>query len=676
MTKMKKSKKPVAKKRTSCVKPSAPIEAVMATHEFPKKKGWGLFIISCIVGIALLGSVPLFTWSLDTVYSNKILPGVTLGKNVAISGLTREELTTLLNEYKKYLDEQGILFETPQGIKKILPSAITLNPDIPLDQLPPFIDIDETHTFERAYSIGRTGSQLEQLLGRIGLFFEKTYIEPVFTLDEDALQATLKKEFISFQKEPQDARFELGEDTKDIRIVEDHTGYGVDIEKIVEEIKEQLRTLQYPRVSLRLASLEPSITKTDASFLKDAVYTLVNKKPFDIAAGKKTFELTKKNILEWAEIEKISGTLPRLVANTEAIGEYLTSTIAPEVEVVTKDVKYEIQDGKVVTFQAAQDGKELDIEASIQKIRAALFSANDTPLVELPLVETHAQAPTIDGSELTIKEIIGRAETSFAGSPPNRLYNIGVGVNKINGLIIPNGEPFSLIQALGEIDAKSGFKPELVIKGSKTTPEYGGGLCQVSTTLFRAVAYGGLPILERRNHSFRVGYYEPPVGFDATIYFPKPDFRFLNDTGYSILIQARVEGTKIKMELWGVRDGRKVEVDTPTVFNIKKAGPTKIIETTDLAPGKKKCTEKAHNGADAIFERRVTYPDGELKKDIFKSHYVVWPAVCLIGKAPEPVMPEGSTEDGSSTQSLLPSGTVPITSPSEATTTSNEKPLE
>src|SRR3989338_6682557 len=123
LTKMKKSKKPEAKKRISRTQPSAPIEAAMTTHESPKGKGQGIFIISCIVGIAILGSVPLFTWSLDTVYRNKILPGVTLGKNVAIGSLTRQELTTLLNEYKKYLDEQGILFETPQGVKKILPSA-------------------------------------------------------------------------------------------------------------------------------------------------------------------------------------------------------------------------------------------------------------------------------------------------------------------------------------------------------------------------------------------------------------------------------------------------------------------------------------------------------------------------------------------------------------------------
>jgi len=558
-----------------------------------------------------------------------------------------------------------------------LPSALALNPDIALDQLPPFIEIDEVQTFEHAYAVGRSGSSLEQLLGRIAIFFEKTYIWPVFTLDENALRTTLEKEFASFQKEPQDAKFELSEDTQEIRIIEEQKGYGVDIGKIVDEIKEQLRQLQYPQVSLSLTSLDPSITMADASFLKDAVYTLIRKKPFRITVGEKTFEVTKQNILDWVNIEKTKGSLPQLVANTKTIGEYLKSVIAPEVDIPTKDVKYEIRSGRVVTFQASQNGKTLDVEASIQKIREALFNTSDTVSIELPIQEKQAVAPTIDGSELTIKEIIGKAETSFAGSPTNRRHNISVGVNKINGLIIPAGEPFSLIGTLGEIDGENGFKPELVIKGSKTTPEYGGGLCQVSTTLFRAVSYSGLPILERRNHSFRVGYYEPPVGFDATIYFPKPDFRFQNDTGYPILIQASVKGTKIQMELWGVSDGRKVEVDAPTVFNIKKPGPPIIIETTELVPGKKECTGKAHNGADAIFERRVTYPDGELKKDIFKSHYVVWPAVCLVGKAPEPIVQEESTLDSSSTQLLIPSeSSLPITPPSAATSTKNEKPLE
>lgn len=189
-----------------------------------------------------------------------------------------------------------------------------------------------------------------------------------------------------------------------------------------------------------------------------------------------------------------------------------------------------------------------------------------------------------------------------------------------------------MIKALGEIDGPAGYLPELVIKGDKTVPEYGGGLCQIGTTLFRAVVDSGLPVTARRNHSYRVSYYEP-AGTDATIYDPQPDFKFMNDTGNAILLQTKITGDKAVFTFWGKRDGRKVSYTKPTIYNIVKPQPTKIIETTDLKPGEKKCTEKAHNGADAYFDYQVIYPSGEEKKVRFNSHYVPWREVCLVGVA-------------------------------------------
>ncbi|MBI2484362.1 VanW family protein, partial [Candidatus Uhrbacteria bacterium] len=343
-----------------------------------------------------------------------------------------------------------------------------------------------------------------------------------------------------------------------------------------------------------------------------------------------------------------NGELPHIALNTDTVRSYLESKVAPDISIAIQQQKYEIKHGKVTTFQHARDGQELDREQSINAIESALLNTVRTPAIELRSKQIPALPSDMDGETLVIKEIIGRGVTDFRGSPPNRRHNIATGMKQINGIIIKNGETFSLVSALGSIDDTGGYKPELVIKGTKTIPEYGGGLCQVSTTLFRAVAYAGLPIVERKNHSYRVSYYEPPIGFDATIYSPKPDFRFTNDTGYPILIQARVEGTKVSVDLWGVHDGRRVEVDEPTVFNIKKAPPVRYIETSDLKPGEKKCTERAHDGADAVFERRVYPVSGEMKKDIFKSHYVVWPAVCLVGeeqKEPQDIPAEKSDTD-------------------------------
>jgi vancomycin resistance protein YoaR len=183
---------------------------------------------------------------------------------------------------------------------------------------------------------------------------------------------------------------------------------------------------------------------------------------------------------------------------------------------------------------------------------------------------------------------------------------------------------------LGPVDGEHGYLPELVIKGNKTTPEFGGGLCQIGTTVFRSALATGLPIVERTNHSYRVSYYEP-AGTDATIYDPRPDFKFLNDTGHHILIQANLGKNDIAFEFWGTLDGRKVEQTKPVIYNIKPPPEAKLIETLDLPVGTKKCTEKAHAGADAAFTYTVTYSTGEVKTQNFVSHYRPWGEVCLIG---------------------------------------------
>ena len=203
-----------------------------------------------------------------------------------------------------------------------------------------------------------------------------------------------------------------------------------------------------------------------------------------------------------------------------------------------------------------------------------------------------------------------------------------------------------MANAMGEISLDSGYSEALIIFNGQTIKGVGGGVCQVSTTLFRTAFFSGFPIVERHPHAYRVSYYEP-AGTDATIYDPWPDLKFINDTGNSILIQSRIEGNNLYFDFWGTPDGRIATRTYPVITNIKKPGPTKIIETLDLEPGQKKCTEHAHNGADAYFDYTVKYssenPPAKLKdkKKItnddlivekrFYSHYVPWRAVCLLG---------------------------------------------
>ena len=219
-------------------------------------------------------------------------------------------------------------------------------------------------------------------------------------------------------------------------------------------------------------------------------------------------------------------------------------------------------------------------------------------------------------------------------------------------MLLAPGEVFSMVETLGEIDGAHGYLPEYVIKGNKTIQEYGGGLCQTATTMFRATLKSGLKVVERRNHSYTVRYYyENGVPLDATIYSPKPDYRFENDTNHYILIQTRLEGTDLFYEIWGTQDGREAIYTTPVVISSKPAPATQYIDTPDLAPGQTRCTEHSHSGLTTSFTYTVKYADGTSNEDVFKSVYQPWQGICLRGIDPNATAePEAVPQDAQVSQ--------------------------
>lgn len=175
-----------------------------------------------------------------------------------------------------------------------------------------------------------------------------------------------------------------------------------------------------------------------------------------------------------------------------------------------------------------------------------------------------------------IDKLIGQGVSNFKGSPKNRISNIKTGASKFNGVLIGPGEEFSFIEALGAVDASTGYLPELVIKPNETVPEYGGGLCQVSTTMFRAALNAGLKITSRTNHAYAVQYYSP-TGLDATVYVPKPDLMFMNDTPNYIFVKTRIEGVQLFFDFFGASDGRQTKIVGPKVLEKNSDGSMKTI---------------------------------------------------------------------------------------------------
>ena len=217
--------------------------------------------------------------------------------------------------------------------------------------------------------------------------------------------------------------------------------------------------------------------------------------------------------------------------------------------------------------------------------------------VEVTVNEISPKNSLADTNNLGINELIAEGVSTFGGSPNNRRHNINVGVEKFKGAIIKQGEEFSFNKILGPVDGEHGFLPELVIKKEGTIPEFGGGLCQVSSTTFRAAMQAGLPIKERRNHAYAVQYYAPQ-GTDATIYPGSVDLKFVNDTPGAILIWPYLKDRNtLIFDFYGTKDSRQVTLEKPEQHDRLPDGSMKASWT------------------------RLVTKDGITKTDVFKSTY-------------------------------------------------------
>lgn len=297
-----------------------------------------------------------------------------------------------------------------------------------------------------------------------------------------------------------------------------------------------------------------------------------------------------------------------------------------------------IEAGRVEEFRAPKDGVNLDREAFARAVQTQLSSleagTKPTPL-PLPLISTPPSRSLAEMNTLGITERLGLGESAYAHSIPNRIHNVSHTTERIHAKLILPGEEFSFNKYLGDVSAATGFKQAYIIKEGQTILGDGGGVCQVSSTLFRALLNAGLPITERKGHSYRVGYYEQNSrpGFDATVYDPHPDLRFVNDTDTAILINAVADPktTSMYVELWGKADGRKAEVKNYKQWGAQPAPPPRYQDDPTLKPGQVKQVEYAAPGLKTSFDYVVTYPDGKVQTKTFSTSYIPWAAVYLRG---------------------------------------------
>lgn len=582
-------------------------------------------ILLVIFGASLLILIAVLAFYLKD-FQNKTYPNIYLnGKN--LSSLNRQQLDERINEIDRDYKKKEFAIEVNDKSKASGIEELGWS-------------LDKKATADKIYKISRSGNFARDITAKASAVFYKRNIDPNYSVNEKALNDWIDLAQNELGTPKQEGNLKVT--SKGAKVIEPKSGEVIDENEIRPKIAKVFEMKGDLKIKTQLKEDKASISKEDAESLISKAEELTRDN-IRLVAPRGETDLYNSYTRSWVELKrerKETKTLlkkdvqygPVYVSfNGQKIGEYLTKN-DDSLNIQPKNAKLTFSGGKITVFQNSEDGTVIKMDESTDAVMRGLEKGEGK--IILPTQDQKATINAQTASDIErygIKELIGTATTNFAKSPDNRVHNIQIGTGFLSGVLVEPGEEFSTIKKLGSIDGSTGYLPELVIKENETIPEYGGGLCQVSTTLFRSAMNAGLEITARQNHSYRVSYYEPPVGMDATIYSPQPDLKFVNNTDSYILIQGRVEGYNVTFDLYGTKDGRQASMSDPVVYDVTPAGDPIYKDDPSLAQGEERVVAKAHAGAKATFDYKVTKGGKEIINQTFNSVYVPWPARILRG---------------------------------------------
>jgi vancomycin resistance protein YoaR len=554
-----------------------------------------------------------------------------------------------------YVSGIDVSYKTPDEVEDILQKEATryLNEELELklrntviEKTPKELGV-EVLVKETVQIIEETDAKKISILDWTGFVRkEPTTISILTKVDHEKLISELENGFMLKNLKPISASFYFDEN-KTLQIKEGKEGISLNESELVKDLKNSATQLKNEIIEVKMEREGPEITKETLEKEKNNIekaiwheFVLIDPIYSDdwtlkLADNIDWVNFEEEEVLilkDFPEVEMKKNT--KLKINQDRLNEFIDSEISKWLDRPAEDVNiYKDENGEIIIEGKGKDG--LEVQRALLKKSIELAVENEIRNVPIPIKTSEPKIIVSEElKELGIKEKIGTGHTSYYGSPSNRIHNIKTGANTMNGTLIAPGEVFSFNNTLGRVDGTTGYKKGLVIKEEGTIPEYGGGLCQVSTTVYRAILLSGLPVKERNEHSYAVSYYSQVMGhgLDATIYLGGADLKFENDTGSHILMQAFVEDDyELYVVFYGTDDGRKTELEGPYLSNYRNPGPTIYQETSDLQPGQTKQVEKSHTGFNAIWYRYITKNDGEIIKETIETNYRAIPAKILVG---------------------------------------------
>ncbi|HEY3340482.1 MAG TPA: VanW family protein, partial [Anaerolineae bacterium] len=506
--------------------------------------------------------------------------------------------------------------------------------------------LDPAATTQRALNVGRDADLFTNLAHQLNAWWNGVQIAPVVQLDEDAERATLKRLATEVQRDPQDASFLFENGTAQEVVAQSGTMLDVDTSFVLVQAaimggKNATLTLPMTPVPPKIASAAPAVSVARRIVSQDLVIMVPKWDANDASlAAEEAFRIRGVDLGQFVTItQQVQGNQISLttVLNREALRPMIEK-LAPAVERQVQDARFTFDDASaaLVNIAPSRAGRALNVDATLDAIAAALNSdqRNVSLMVDTvqPTVNTNATA-----QQLGITRLITEATTYFKGSTAARLTNVKVAASHFHGILVAPHATFSFNQYLGDVSTNDGYEEGLVIVGNRTIKGVGGGVCQVSTTAYQAALRAGFPIGERYPHGYRVSYYEHGMGpgYDATVFSPYVDLKFVNDYDTYLLIETyfNQSAATLTFKFYGTPDGRQVTFGTPVISDIVAHGPDIYEPDPDnqVPAGKVVKVDYAVDGAKIVSHRTVTRDGQVLIDENLVSKYVPWQAVYRYG---------------------------------------------
>jgi len=593
------------------------------------------------VAVAVIGGVTLFfmliiTWVLgyQLVYAGRIFPGVSVA-GVDLSGMKPTDAAVRLNEALSYPLQGKVLLRYGQNSWVASPAELGMV-------------FDPSTSAMTAYRLGRSGGLFGALSGQLRAVGLGAKVPPVVIFDQRVASFYLNQLSTQINQPVKEGGLDL--QGTNIVATPGQVGRELKIDASMLYLAAQLQTFKDGEVPLVVQEVQPQVL--DVSAAADMARQVLSH-PLTLTipnAGQGDpgpYVYTQEILANMLGVEHAENGV-QVVLNKSGLRDLLVP-VKEQVDRKSADAKFTFNDDtrQLDLIAESKVGRTLDVEASIAAINDALLRSEHTASLVIN-EEQPRVASTATAQELGITQLVSAETSYFYGSSAERMQNIQAAASQFHGVLVAPGETFSMGEHMGDVSLENGFAEALIIYGGRTIKGVGGGVCQVSTTLFRTVFNAGFPVVERIPHAYRVGYYEQTpaggndpslAGMDATVYFPLVDFKFTNDTPYWLLMETYFnQGGSLTWKFYSTSDGRTVNWDTTGVTNVVPAPAPAFEENPELRKNEIKQVDWAANGADVTVTRTVMRDGGVLFQDEFTTHYQPWQAICQYGpdsKSPE-----------------------------------------